>query len=78
MEKKRDDKFFQSEKERHTQVRLTDNLVAKGLHETYDEKNYLKLMKGPFYSYYSRSGIGYDDFETCGLRDVIDSANTDV
>lgn len=49
--------------------------MQKGLQETFDEKNFLKLMKGPFYNAISKEGLTEDNFVTCATQDLIDSAN---
>lgn len=46
--------------------------------ENFDEKNYLKLMKGPFYNLMSREGSREDDFVNCTTSDLIDSANAEL
>ena len=46
--------------------------------ENFDEKNYLKLMRGPFYNMMSREGSREDDFITCTTKDLIDSANAEL
>ena len=57
---------------------LTDGLVAKSLNENFDEKNFLKLQKGPFYNYISKDGIKDDDYVHCTTNDLIDAANQEV
>ena len=52
--------------------------MAKNLTENFDEKNYLKLMRGPFYSMISREGSREDNFVTCTTHDLIDSANAEL
>ena len=58
-------------------MRLPDGLVSKNVSETYDEKNYLKLMKGPFYALESKAGQVEDDFAHCVSRDLIQTANNE-
>ena len=57
---------------------MKDSLASKNLQETYDEKNYLKLMKGPFYNMISKEGSHEDDFANCTTQDLIDSANSEL
>ena len=57
---------------------MADSLVAKSLTENYDEKNYLKLMQGPFYNYVSKEGIKEDHFVDCATHDLIEAANQEV
>lgn len=57
---------------------LKDNLTSKNLVENFDEKNYLKLMQGPFYNLKSREGSREDDFVNCTTQDLIDSANAEL
>ena len=78
LEKQRDEKLYESEKTRKAQAVLTDSLVAKSLNENFDEKNYLKLMKGPFFNYISKDGIQEDDLVNSATNDLIDSANQEV
>ena len=75
LEKQRDEKTFESEKQRKVAAQLKDNLTSKNLTETFDEKNYLKLMRGPFYNLISREGSREDKFAECTTQDLIDSAN---
>lgn len=77
-EKARDTKTYEQEKQRKDAAFAKDSLVSKNVTETYDEKNYLKLMKGPFYNLISREGSREDDFVNCTTRDLIDSANAEV
>ena len=78
IEKQRDEKTFQQEQQRKTAALLTDSLTSKNLTENYDEKNYLKLMRGPFYNMISREGSREDDFVNCTTQDLIDAANDEV
>ena len=57
---------------------LKDSITSKNLTENFDEKNYLKLMRGPFYNMISREGSREDDFVSCTTRDLIDSANAEL
>ena len=57
---------------------MTDSLVAKSLTENFDEKNYLKLMQGPFYNYISKEGIRKDEFINSATHDLIEAANREV
>ena len=77
-EKMRDEKTYESEQTRKTAALFKDNLVSKNLTENFDEKNYLKLMRGPFYSMISREGSREDNFVNCTTHDLIDSANAEL
>jgi len=77
-EKARDEKTYETEKTRKTASLFKDNLVSKNLTENFDEKNYLKLMRGPFYSLISREGSREDNFVSCTTHDLIDSANAEL
>lgn len=57
---------------------MKDSITSKNLTENFDEKNYLKLMRGPFYNMISREGSREDDFVTCTTKDLIDSANAEL
>jgi hypothetical protein len=46
------------------------------LGETYEEKSFIKMMKGPFYQLDSKDGLKEDDFVTCAEKDLIDAART--
>ena len=63
---------------RKTAALYKDKITSKNLTENFDEKNYLKLMRGPFYSLISQHGSRNDDFVTCTTQDLIDSANAEV
>ena len=77
-EKQRDEKTYESEKQRKQAALLKDSLTSKNLTENFDEKNYLKLMRGPFYNMMSRSGSREDDFANCTMHDLIASANAEL
>ena len=77
-EKQRDEKTYESEQTRKTAALYKDKITSKNLTENFDEKNYLKLMRGPFYSLISQHGSRNDDFVTCTTQDLIDSANAEV
>ena len=77
-EKQRDEKIFESEQQRKTAALLKDSLTSKNLTEKFNEKNYLKLMRGPFYNLISKEGSREDDFINCTTRDLIDSANAEL
>ena len=49
-EKQRDEKTYEAEQTRKTAALYKDKITSKNLTENFDEKNYLKLMRGPFYS----------------------------
>ena len=53
-------------------------MTSKNLTENFDEKNYLKLMRGPFYNLMSREGSSEDDFVNCTTNDLIDAANAEL
>jgi len=74
-EKQRDEKTFEAEQTRKTAALFKESLTSKNLTENFDEKNYLKLMRGPFYAMISREGSREDNFVTCPTTDLIDSAN---
>ena len=78
LEKQRDAKTYEYEKQRKTAALLKDSLTSKNLTENFDEKNYLKLMRGPFYNMISKEGSREDDFVNCTTQDLIDSANAEV
>ena len=46
--------------------------------ENFDEKNYLKLMRGPFYNMMSRTGSREDDFASCTTHDLIAASNSEL
>lgn len=76
--KQKAEKTYEIEKQRKLQSRLHESLPDKQLKETFDEKNDLKLMKGPFYNFMSKEGLIEDDFVNCGTQDLIDSANREA
>ena len=78
VDKQRDEKTYEAEKQRKKAAELKDSLTSKNLTENFDEKNYLKLMKGPFYNLMSRNGSSEDDFVNCATYDLIDSANAEL
>lgn len=52
------------------------NIAQKGLKETYEDKSFVKMMRGPFCALDSREGLREDDFYTCAEQDLIDAART--
>lgn len=78
LEKQRDDKTYEQELQRKTAALLKDSLTSKNLTENFDEKNYLKLMRGPYYNMISKEGSREDDFVNCATHDLIDSANAEL
>ena len=52
------------------------SISQKGLKETYEEKSFVKMMKGPFCQFDSREGLRDDDFYTCAEEDLINAAKT--
>jgi hypothetical protein len=52
-------------------------ISQKGLKETYEEKTFVKMMRGPFCSLESREGPQDDDFYTCADLDLINAAKTE-
>lgn len=41
------------------------SLTQKALKETYEEKSFVRMMRGPFSTLDSRLGLGEDDFYNC-------------
>lgn len=74
----RDEETFKKERERKKDARKVDALTGKGLWENFDGKEYLKVIRGPFYKLQSKAGPGEDTFETCATQDLIDIANKEV
>jgi hypothetical protein len=48
-EQKRLKKLIEKEEKRKAAAIKPGNIVQKGLSETYEEKSFIKMMKGPFY-----------------------------
>ena len=61
----RDEKIFELERNRRKLTRINELLTSKGLFETFDAKDFLKVIKGPFYKLQSKSGPTEDDFGKC-------------
>lgn len=74
----RDEQTFREERERRKKSRKADPLTSKGLWETFDSKDFLKVIRGPFYKLQSKAGPQEDEFENCGSQDLIDIANKEV
>jgi len=74
----RDEEIFKNERERRKLARKAEKLKAKGLWETFDSKDFLKVIKGPFYKLQSKQGPTEDDFEKCAAQDLISIANKEV
>ena len=45
----RDEKLFDIDKNRRKLARINEPLTAKGLYENFDAKDFLKVIRGPFY-----------------------------
>lgn len=52
------------------------SISQKGLKETYEDKSFVKMMRGPFCALDSREGMKEDDFYNCYEQDLIDAAKT--
>lgn len=76
--KERDEKIFELERNRRQLTRIVEPLTSKGLAENFDAKDFLKVIKGPFYKLHSKNGPGEDCFEKCGTNDLIDTANKEI
>jgi len=74
----RDEETFKQEKDRRKTTRKNEQLTSKGLSENFDSKDFLKVIRGPFYKLQSKCGPSEDDFEKCGTFDLIDIANKEV
>jgi hypothetical protein len=74
----RDEKIFELERNRRKLTRIIEPLTSKGLAENFDSKDFLKVIKGPFYKLQSKNGPSEDDFEKCGSNDLIDIANKEI
>lgn len=74
----RDEKIFEVERNRRKLTRIIEPLTSKGLQENFDAKDFLKVIRGPFYKLQSKAGPQEDDFEKCGSNDLIDIANKEV
>jgi stage III sporulation protein SpoIIIAA len=53
-------------------------IQQKGLRETYEDKSFIKMMRGPFSGLDSREGLREDNFYTCAEEDLIEAARTDA
>jgi len=53
----RSEKIHVNEVQRKEFAQRAEPLTQKGLQETFDEKPFMKMMKGPFYDMMSREGI---------------------
>lgn len=45
----RDEKTYELEKNRRKLARIAEPLTSKGLAENFDPKDFLKVIRGPFY-----------------------------
>ena len=52
------------------------HISPKGLKETYEEKSFVKMMRGPFSSLDSKDGLKEDNFYVSAEQDLIDAAKT--
>ena len=68
-------KLVEKEDNRKNKIKSPDSFNSKGLSQTYEEKNTIKMMKGPFYKLLSQTGLEEDDFLTCAQQDLIDYVN---
>jgi len=73
-EQKRLKKLIDKEERRKAQALKSGSLVQKGVQETYEEKTFIKMMRGPFFQLDSREGLKEDDFVHCNEQDLIDAA----
>ena len=61
-ELKRLKKSIDKEEKRKDNILKFNNIINKNLCETYEEKAFIKLLKGPFYQYDSKDGMIEDNF----------------
>lgn len=52
------------------------SISQKGLKETFEDKSFVKMMRGPFCALDSKEGLKEDDFYNCYEQDLIDAAKT--
>jgi hypothetical protein len=52
------------------------HISQKGLKETYEEKSFVKMMRGPFSALDSKDGLKEDNFYVSAEQDLIDAAKT--
>ena len=74
----RDEKLFELERNRRRLTRIDEPLTSKGLSESFESKDFLKVIKGPFYKLLSKEGPTEDDFTKCASNDLIDIANKEI
>lgn len=78
-EMKRLKKIIEKEDKRKTNVQKTVNHISqKGLCETYEEKSFIKMMRGPFYMLESKEGLRSDAFADCAEEDLLTAANEET
>ena len=70
-EQKRLKTTINHEETRKETVMKNLSVQYKGMAETYEEKTFIKIMKGPFYNLESLSGIKEDDFIISSEFDLI-------
>lgn len=63
------------EKEKR-QVMKHAPIASKGLKETYEDKPFIKMMRGPFCALDSKDGLREDNFYISDEQDLIDAART--
>lgn len=71
----RDNKVYDIEKARKRNARIREAITSKGMAETHEGKDFLRLMRGPFYQLISQEGPREDLYDCMGTQDLIDSAN---
>ena len=64
-EQKRLKKLIEKDDKRKINTLKHGNIAQKGLSETYEEKSFIKMMKGPFFQLDSKDGLKEDDFVNC-------------
>lgn len=75
-EQKRLKKLVEREEKRLITVQKPGSIASKGISETFEEKSFIKMVKGPYFQLESRDGIRTDDFIYCADNDIIEAANT--
>lgn len=73
-EHKRLKRLIDKDEKRRAEARKALPLIQKSLTETYEEKTFLKMMKGPYYQLASRDGPQEDGFVFANEEDLINDA----
>jgi hypothetical protein len=79
---RRDETIFELERNKRKSARIYESLTSKNIKEAFDveigKRDFLRMIRGPFWKLDSKAGPSQDNFDKCGSYDLIDIANKEI